>query len=97
MGMVDLVVTQHTALVELLRERGIATDSTAVITHATAKDIEGKHVVGVLPHHLSCLCASYTEVQIAITAEERTSRAELSIERLREIAGPAVTYKVTRL
>ncbi|MEM4701611.1 MAG: CRISPR-associated protein Csx16 [Candidatus Bathyarchaeia archaeon] len=91
--METVVVTRHTALVQLLRERGIIGDGAKVIAHATPDDVRGKHVVGVLPLSLAALAATVTEIPLALTPEDRGK--ELGIERLREIAGSAVTYKVT--
>ena len=53
MRKVDLIITRHQALIELLIERGIATSETPV--HTGTVDIEtvrGKHVAGVLPFEL---------------------------------------------
>jgi hypothetical protein len=97
-GKVDVVVTQHKALLELLKERGLADETTTVISHVDVKDlspIRGKNTAGILPFHLAMVTRSHTEIPIAITAEERASKAEMTLERLREIAGPARTYEVT--
>lgn len=121
-----LVVTRHPALVDLLFERGIISqtlvckrcgqecpqgwcvydngsevDSTVVavsprvIAHATEDDVRGKHVIGVLPLALAALCASVTEIPLALQAHQRGR--ELTLEELREIAGKPVTYIVTRV
>jgi len=49
-------------------------------------------VCGVLPHNLSCLTSTFTEVPLRLTPEMRGT--ELSLETLREIAGDPVTYRV---
>lgn len=90
-----LVVTRHSALVELLRERGIVDDDAEVRAHVGEDDVRGRHVIGVLPLHLAALAWRVTEIPLALTPEDRGR--ELDIERLREIAGPAVTYKVTKV
>ena len=95
MRKIDVVVTRHPALVEYLRELGMVADAVQVITHVSAEDVAGKHVAGVLPHSLSCLCETFTEVPLKLTPELRGR--ELDIETLRSIAGQPVTYKVTRL
>jgi len=87
-----LVVTCHPALVALLKERGIITGDSDVLAHATAEDVRGRHVVGVLPLHLACLAATVTVVELALTPDDR--KAGLGIERLRAIAGEATTYRV---
>ena len=92
MKYIDLVVTRHPALVSYLREKGLVSKGVEVLTHATAKKVAGRNVCGVLPHSLSCLCDSFTEVPLRLTPEMRGK--ELSLETLREIAGDPVTYRV---
>jgi hypothetical protein len=94
---IDLVVTRHRPLVDLLIERGIITTDTPVLEHASATDIAGKHVLGVLPHHLSSRCASITEVPMSLTQADREAmtRGDLSLERTREVAGDPATYYVS--
>lgn len=92
---VDLVVTRHSALVEYLREIGLANGQTQVVEHATPEMIAGKNVAGVLPHSLSCLTASFTEIPLSLTPEMRGK--ELDLATLRKIAGEPVTYVVKRV
>ena len=91
---IQLIVTRHAGLVEYLRELGLADDSTQVLSHATPEQIAGRHVCGVLPHSLSCLCSSFTEVPLNLPAELRGS--ELTLTQIRKYAGSPVTYIVTR-
>jgi len=88
-----IVVTRHPALVALLRERGLVAENCRVIEHATADDVRGQHVIGVLPLSLAALANEVTEVPLALTPDMRGK--ELSIETLRQIAGAQVTYVVT--
>jgi hypothetical protein len=90
----NLVVTRHPALVQLLRERGLVSSDVEVLTHVEDPTIlDDRHVFGVLPLHLAARCASLTEIPLAqIRPEERGT--EIKIERLRELAGEAVTYVV---
>jgi len=88
-----IVVTRHPALVELLRERGLIGDDVRVISHATPQDVQGKHVIGVLPLSLAALAASVTEIPLTLSPELRGK--ELDLETLRQVAGEAVTYQVT--
>jgi len=90
-----VVVTRHPALVELLRERGLVTDNARVIAHAEPDDVEACHVVGVLPLSLAVLAASVTEIPLALTPADRG--VELGIDRLRAIAGPAITYVISEI
>jgi putative CRISPR-associated protein (TIGR02620 family) len=92
MGKLDLIVTRHPGLVTYLREIGLADAETAVVTHATPDVVKGKRVCGVLPHSLSCLCDTFTEVPLDLPQELRG--AELTVEQVRQFARPAVTYRV---
>lgn len=88
-----VVVTRHPALVALLRERGLVGPDADVREHVTPADVEGRHVIGVLPLSLAVHAASVTEIPLALLPGDRG--IELSLDRLREIAGPAMTYMVT--
>jgi putative CRISPR-associated protein (TIGR02620 family) len=89
---IDLIVTRHPGLVDYLRELGLVGEDVEVIDHATPEVVTGRHVCGVLPHSLSCLTASFTEVPLRLTPELRGK--ELDLATLREIAEPPVTYRV---
>lgn len=88
-----VVVTRHKALVEYLIERAVVELGVTVIEHATAEDIRGKHVYGVLPLHLAACAALVTEVPMNIPADMRGR--ELTLDEVRRFAGPARTYAVT--
>ena len=88
-----IIITRHPALIALLVERGLATAQTPVISHATVEDVEGKDVIGVLPLSLAVHASTVTEVPLALTPELRGK--ELDLATLREVAGEAVTYKVS--
>ena len=89
-----IVVTRHPALIEYLKQEHLIGSSTKVISHATAKDITGKHVIGVLPHNLSCLTYRYTEVPLNLPFELRGK--ELNVETVRRFAGKPVTYQIIK-
>jgi len=94
MGNETVVVTRHQALVALLVERGIIGEGTPVLSHVTdPEQIAGKDVIGVLPFELASWARSVTVVPLALEPGDRGR--ELSIERLREIAGEARAYRVT--
>lgn len=93
--MIDLIVTRHPGLVEYLREIGLASENVQVVSHASAENVAGRRVCGVLPHSLSCLCESFTEVPLSLPPELRG--AELTLEQVRQYAGAPVTYKVRRV
>lgn len=88
----QLVITRHAALVEYLKEIKIVHPDVEVIEHATPEMVKDRDVFGVLPHSLSCLTTSFTEVPLVLPAELRG--VELSIEDIRKYAKPPVTYIV---
>lgn len=89
---IDLIVTRHSALIEHLKSIGLADENTAVTDHTNAEQIDGLHVCGVLPHNLSALTASFTEVPIHVPSELRGK--ELTLKQLKEFAKDPVTYRV---
>jgi hypothetical protein len=95
MAKIDLIVTRHPNLLAYLIEIGLADTNTEVVSHASPDFLRGKKVLGVLPHSLSCLCESFTEVPLNLPPELRG--VELTLEQIREYASPPATYKVTRV
>lgn len=93
MNKITTIITRHPGLVQYLQEIGLADSKTEVLAHATPENVRGEHVCGVLPHSLSCLAASFTEVPLTLPAELRG--AELTLEQVRQYAGDPVTYRVT--
>ena len=89
---IDVVVTRHSALVTYLKEKGLIREDTRVLTHASPEDVQGKHVLGVLPHSLSALCESFTEITLQIPPELRGK--ELSVEDIHKYASGITTYVV---
>lgn len=89
-----VVVTRHPALVEYLTERGVVPAGTEVVTHATAEQVRGRHVFGVLPLHLAAEARRVTEVPLYVPAELRG--VELTLEQVRQFAGPLTSYVVFR-
>lgn len=91
-----LIITRHAPLVQYMIEAGIATPADRVITHATPADVRGQDVIGVLPLHLAALARTVTEVPLALTPADRQvmTSGDLTLERMREIAGEPVTYTV---
>ncbi len=92
---IDLVITRHQGLVDYLLEEGLITPQTQVVAHATPELVRGKNVLGVLPHSLSCLCKSFTEIPLALPQELRGK--ELTREDIRKYAGKPATYVVRKL
>ena len=87
-----VIVTRHPAFVDLLRERGLIYGTEPSIEHASADEVRGRHVIGVLPLSLAVEAESVTEIPLSLTPEDRGK--ELDLERLRQIAGPPRTYVV---
>lgn len=87
-----VVVTRHSGLVDYLVSKGIIEEDAEVIEHATVEDVQGKHVIGVLPNHLAAEAKAITEVPIHYPEDYRGE--ELSEEEVREYAGEMETYIV---
>jgi CRISPR-associated protein Csx16 len=92
MKKIDLIITRHPGLIEVLAEKGIATPETPVIAHATPEQIRGLHVAGVLPLSLAAECASVTEITLNLPPEARGR--ELSADEVRRYMTGIRTYKV---
>jgi len=91
-----LVVTRHKALVDYLLKKGVISEGRfEVMPHATPKDVRGRHVIGVLPHSLSCLTTSFSEVVLDLPLEKRGK--ELTLDDMLTHAKGLNTYKVTKL
>jgi len=93
--MKKIIVTRHPAMVALLVKKGLVDPSAPVLAHASAEEIRGKHVFGVLPHSLSCLTSRFTEIPLRIPAEFRGK--ELSLADLEKFGGEPVTYKISKV
>lgn len=92
----DLIVTRHDALVSYLKENGYIDDNTAVIKHVTDPSILiDKNVCGVLPHSMSCLCKTFSEVPLNVPADKRA--VELTLEDIYKMASDLVTYRVQKI
>lgn len=89
-----VVVTRHPALVEYLTELGVVPAGTEVVAHATAEQVRGRHVFGVLPLHLAAEARRVTEVPLHVPAELRG--VELTLAQVRQFAGPLTSYVVFR-
>ena len=92
---IDLVVTRHAGLVSYLQEIGLASEEVEVFAHASPEIVAGKNVCGVLPHALSCLCKTFTEIPLNLPPELRGM--ELSLEQVRQYASAPVTYTIRKV
>ena len=75
---IDLIVTRHAAMKSFLIEKGVATEDTPVLPHASEEDVKGKDVAGVLPMHLAALTATFTTVELALPLEMRGRELSLA-------------------
>lgn len=87
-----ILITRHPALLEYLQEMGLVQAGTPVIAHASAGDVKGKDVFGVLPLHLAAVANSVTEVTLDIPAEKRG--CELTLAEVKTYSRGISTYKV---
>jgi putative CRISPR-associated protein (TIGR02620 family) len=88
----DLVVTRHKGLVEYLIKKGIVGNDINVTAHANRENVLDKNVIGVLPHSLSCLAKSFSEIPLNIPQEMRGK--ELTCHDVESMASDLVTYMV---
>jgi len=92
-----LIVTRHASLalyiIELLRERKLLDPlrEPPVLARATAREIRGRNVWGILPLALENLTRSYTRISYFYADELRRTRSGLTLEEIRVLAKPPVT------
>ena len=89
-----VIVTRHPALAQVLREDAVVPEATPVIEHATADNVRGRHVYGVLPLHLAAEADRLTTVDLDLPAELRGQ--ELTVEQVRQYRTGSTTYLVVR-
>ena len=100
--MKTIVVSRHESFVEYLEEQGLIPEDAEVIDHVfDPQSIQGKHVVGMLPFNLAAEAQAITFVALDLSLEQRKREKEtgeeLSLEEIRQIAGPPQHYKVERI
>lgn len=88
-----LIVTRHTGAIEWLRRRGITGD---VVTHATADQVRGRHVVGVLPIFLAAYAASVTSIDVPNMPDNARGR-ELSADEMDAFGARLSRYVVREM
>jgi hypothetical protein len=69
--MEKIVVTRHIALLKYLIDHKYVDKNVKHLSHANIKDIEGKHVFGIMPNWLSCHAGKLTELQLRLPVEKR--------------------------
>lgn len=75
-----IIVTRHPRLAEYLKHHGIVSEETPHREHIRIQDIEGKHVIGILPFHLVCHSAIFTEIPLRIPIDKKDE--ELTMEEI---------------
>lgn len=91
-----LVVTRHPVLLQYLKDKGYVPQDVAHIPHADIRDVEGKHVFGILPLWLASHCDKLTEVQLRLPRDKRGS--ELTMEDMHNFAkSPLRTYEIKEI
>ena len=90
---IDVIVSRHIGLVQHLADIGIGGPGTLILEHATADDVRGQNVAGVLPLHMAALCRRYVEVPLNLPPELRGQ--ELSADQVAQYAGAPVEYQIT--
>lgn len=91
----DLVVTRHQGLLDYLVKKGLVDNDVGVVIHATADDVKGKKVIGVLPYSLACLTEMFAEVTLELPLELRGK--ELSLEDVEKHAKGINCYRVEKV
>ncbi len=88
-----IVITRHAALVAYLRERGIVDADVDVVPHCDDPEmLRGRVVIGPIPMHLAAIARSVVHVPMGIPPELRG--VELTLEQVRQYAGPPEEYAV---
>lgn len=93
--MEKLIVTRHKALVKYLEEKGLVDKGTIVVEHASADDVKGKEVIGVLPMGLAALAESVTVVDMDVPADKRGK--ELDLEDIYLYVTGIRKYKIKKI
>jgi hypothetical protein len=92
-----IIITRHKALVAYLIEIGFVTRDTLVLPHVSSpEEIRDRHVIGPCPQHLAAEARSVIHIPINYPRDASLRGVELTIEQLREMAGPPEEYVVQR-
>ncbi len=87
-----VVVSRHKALVDYLIKEGIVDEGVEVSSHVYENQIEGKHVIGMLPYHVACHAAMFTEIPLRIPYDKK--HTELTTEEIVFYMQQPRTYKI---
>ena len=89
-----IIVTRQPALIDFLIEKGVvrAHHECEVHEFATRELVKDRDVIGMLPHNLSVLCNTFTEIPLEIPKGKLGK--ELKLSDIRKYAREAVTYRI---
>ena len=90
-----LVVTRYQSLVDYLIKLELIDEKTKVLSHARIEDVQGKHVLGVLPYWLACHTSKFTEIKLRVPQEKRGKK--LSIEEIEFYSLKPKSYTVIQV
>jgi len=91
---IDLITTRHEGAIEWLRQQGVM--APVKQDNATAEDVTGKIVCGVLPMHLAALTEYFISIDIPnMPADKRA--LELTAEEMYQYGAYLSIYKVTKM
>ena len=90
-----LVVTRYQSLVDYLIKLELIDKKTKVLSHARIEDVQGRHVLGVLPYWLACHTAKFTEIKLRVPQEKRGKK--LSIEEIEFYSLKPKSYIITQV
>jgi len=90
--MQKIVISRYKGLVVYLEKIGLIDEKTRVVSFANPEDVEGKHVIGIIPYWLAARAAKITEIQVRVPSEKRNK--ELSPEEIEFYASTPHTYQV---
>ena len=90
-----IVVTRHKQLIDYLKAKAMIDENIQVFSHVTIKDIKGKHVIGILPFHLACHAAFFTEVPLRIPYDKKNE--ELSVDEISFYMQEPKTYTIREI
>ena len=91
-----LIVTRHSTLVEWLAQHGVTGD---VIAQATAEDVKGRDVFGILPMWLAAEANSITEVSmpgLPLDARAKVNGGDYTVAQMDEWGAKMHRFTVRR-
>lgn len=66
-----VIVTRHRNLLEYLKLNNLIEQDVEAMSHVTKEDIQGKHVIGILPYYLAAQCEIFTELPLRIPYDKK--------------------------